>query len=114
MKSIPRERVQPLPTPPQISDGGSAPNDSDLIFPATTQPAFAFKIFMKTLTCRQLGGACDEKLTAETWDDMVKTISKHVMEKHPDVAKDMEKMHNEDPRKWGREMKPKWDAAKAA
>jgi hypothetical protein len=36
---------------------------------------------------------------------------KHVMEKHPDVAKDMEKMHNEDPKKWGREMKPKFDAA---
>jgi hypothetical protein len=26
----------------------------------------------------------------------------------------MEKMHNEDPKKWGREMKPKWDAASAA
>jgi hypothetical protein len=23
----------------------------------------------------------------------------------------MEKMHNEDPKKWGKEMKPKWDAA---
>jgi hypothetical protein len=22
----------------------------------------------------------------------------------------MEKMHNEDPQKWGKEMKPKWDA----
>jgi hypothetical protein len=33
------------------------------------------------------------------------------MEKHPDVAKQMEKMHNEDPKKWGNEMKPKWDAA---
>jgi hypothetical protein len=22
----------------------------------------------------------------------------------------MEKMHNEDPKKWGRETKPKWDA----
>jgi hypothetical protein len=32
-------------------------------------------------------------------------------DKHPDVAKQMEKMHNEDPKKWGKEMKPKWDAA---
>ena len=38
-------------------------------------------------------------------------MTKHVMEKHPDVAKKMEKMHNEDPKKWGREMKPKWAAA---
>jgi hypothetical protein len=45
---------------------------------------------------------------------MVKTMTKHVMETHPDVAKDMEKMHNEDPAKWGREMKPKWDSAKTA
>ncbi len=42
---------------------------------------------------------------------MVQVMTKHVMEKHPDVAKQMEKMHNEDPKKWGKEMKPKWDAA---
>jgi hypothetical protein len=39
---------------------------------------------------------------------MVKVMTKRVMEKHPDVAKEMEKMHNEDPKKWGKEMKPKW------
>jgi predicted small metal-binding protein len=69
---------------------------------------------MKTMTCLQLGGACEETLSAETWDEMVKKMSRHVMQQHPDVAKNMEKMHNEDPRRWGREMKPKWDAAKAA
>jgi hypothetical protein len=42
---------------------------------------------------------------------MVQAMTKHVMEKHPDVAKEMEKMHNADPKKWGREMKPKFDAA---
>jgi predicted small metal-binding protein len=66
---------------------------------------------MKSMTCRQLGGKCDQKLSANSWDEMVKVMTKHVMEKHPDVAKIMEKMHNEDPKKWGREMKPKWDAA---
>jgi hypothetical protein len=49
-----------------------------------------------------------------SWDEMVKTMTKHVMEKHPDVAKQMEKMHNEDPKQWAREMKPKWDAAAEA
>jgi len=68
---------------------------------------------MKTLTCRQLGGACDQALSAETWDEMVKAMTKHVMDKHPDVARQMEKMHNDDPKQWGREMKPKWDAAPA-
>ena len=66
---------------------------------------------MKTMTCKQLGGACDEELSAETWDDMVKTMTKHVMGKHPDVAEKMKKMHEEDPQEWGREMKPKWEAA---
>jgi predicted small metal-binding protein len=65
---------------------------------------------MKTMTCKDLGGACDQRLSANSWDEMVQKMSKHVMEKHPDVAKQMEKMHNEDPKKWGREMKSKFDA----
>jgi hypothetical protein len=43
---------------------------------------------------------------------MVQTMTKHVMDKHPDVAGQMAKMHEEDPKKWGREMTPKWEAAK--
>ncbi|MDB5188108.1 MAG: hypothetical protein JWO50_628 [Candidatus Kaiserbacteria bacterium] len=66
---------------------------------------------MKTMTCNELGGACDEKLTAESWDEMVTKMTKHVMDNHPDVAEEMEKMHNEDPKKWGSIMKPKWEAA---
>ena len=67
--------------------------------------------FMKTLTCKELGGKCDQKLSASTWDEMVQAMTRHVMDKHPDVAKQMEKMHKEDPKKWGKEMKTKWDAA---
>ena len=66
---------------------------------------------MKTMTCKELGGTCGQKLSAGSWDEMVKVMTKHVMEKHPDVAKKMQEMHEEDPKKWGREMKPKWDAA---
>lgn len=66
---------------------------------------------MKSLTCRELGGKCDQKLSAGSWDEMVKVMTKHVLEKHPDVAKTMEKMHNEDPKKWGKEMRPKWEMA---
>jgi hypothetical protein len=66
---------------------------------------------MKTMTCKELGGVCDEKLSASSWDEMVMLMVNHVTEKHPDVSKQMEKMHNEDPKRWGRETKPKWDAA---
>ena len=69
---------------------------------------------MKTMTCRDLGGACDQKLSAETWEEMVKKMTAHVIEKHPDVAADMKKMHEEDAEKWGQEMKPKWDHAPEA
>src|SRR5450755_1158774 len=66
---------------------------------------------MKSMTCRQLGGDCDQKLSAATWNDMVNAMTKHVIENHPEVAKKMEKMHNQDPKKRGREMRPKWEAA---
>jgi predicted small metal-binding protein len=66
---------------------------------------------MKALTCKELGGKCDQRLTANSWGEMVKVMTKHVMDNHPDVAKAMEKMHKEDPEKWGREMRPKWQAA---
>jgi predicted small metal-binding protein len=69
---------------------------------------------MKTMTCKQLGGPCDHVLSAESWEEMVQKMVKHVMETHPDTANEMEKMHNEDPKQWGREMKPKWDSAPAA
>ena len=65
---------------------------------------------MKTMTCKQLGGTCNLKMYAQSWDDIVKLMTAHVRERHPDIAKQMEEMHNEDPEKWEREMKPKWDA----
>jgi predicted small metal-binding protein len=66
---------------------------------------------MKTMTCRELGGECDEKLSAQSWDEMVSTMTKHAQENHPETVKKMEEMHKEDSQKWGKEMKPKWEAA---
>jgi len=66
---------------------------------------------VKTMSWKDLGGKCDQKLSAGSWDEMVKAMTNHVIEKHPDVAMEMEKMHNLDPKKWGKETKPKWDAA---
>ena len=66
------------------------------------------------MSCKELGGTCDAQLSAETWDEMVSKMTKHVMTSHPDLAKKMEKMHKEDPKKWGTTYKPKWDAAPEA
>lgn len=68
---------------------------------------------MKTMTCRELGGTCDQQLSADSWSDMVQKMTAHVLNRHPDVAESMKKMHEQDPTAWGREMKPKWDAAPA-
>jgi predicted small metal-binding protein len=65
---------------------------------------------IRTMTCRELGGPCDQELKASSWDDMVQAMTQHVLENHPDTAKEMKEMHEADPKKWGREMKPKWDA----
>ena len=69
---------------------------------------------MKTMTCRELGGSCDQTLSADSWDDMVETMTDHVMKNHPDVAEKMKAMYEKDPKAWGKEMKPKWDAAPEA
>lgn len=55
---------------------------------------------MKSLTCRELGGPCDQQLSAYTWDDMVMAMTRHAMETQPDTAKAMERMHEQDPKKW--------------
>ena len=34
---------------------------------------------MKTMTCRQLGGACDEKFRAETFDEIAQRSKQHGM-----------------------------------
>ena len=68
---------------------------------------------MKTMACKELGGPCGQTLSANTWEEMVKKMTAHVMQEHPDTAGEMEKMHNEDPKRWGREMRPKWEAKPA-
>jgi len=69
---------------------------------------------MKTMTCKELGGPCDQTLSAGSWDEMVQTMVKHVTSNHSETAEEMKKMHEQDPKRWGRETKPKWDAAPAA
>ena len=35
---------------------------------------------MKTMTCRQLGGACDQNFSANTFDEIAMMVSKHARE----------------------------------
>lgn len=36
---------------------------------------------MKTMTCKQLGGACDQTFNANTFDEIAKMVSMHAREK---------------------------------
>ncbi len=35
---------------------------------------------MKTVTCKQVGGACDEKFSAETFEEIAKMSTTHAMQ----------------------------------
>ena len=35
---------------------------------------------MKTMTCKQLGGACDHKISANNFDEIAMMVSKHARE----------------------------------
>jgi len=43
---------------------------------------------MKTMTCKQLGGACDQTFSANTFDEIAMMVSKHAREmvQHGDAA----------------------------
>jgi uncharacterized iron-regulated protein len=53
---------------------------------------------MKTMTCKQLGGACDQKFNAKTFDEIAVLSKKHGMEMfqkgdkaHLDAMNEMQK-----------------------
>ena len=43
---------------------------------------------MKTMTCRQLGGACDKSFHADTFDELAEMSKKHGMEMYQAGDKD--------------------------
>jgi predicted small metal-binding protein len=52
---------------------------------------------MKTLTCAQMGGPCEAKITGSTEDEMMANGMKHMEEAHPEMAADIKKMDKNDP-----------------
>ena len=56
---------------------------------------------MKTMTCKQLGGACDKEFHADTFEEMAEMSKKHAYEmykkgdeKHIKVMKEMMELMN--------------------
>lgn len=70
---------------------------------------------MKTMTCRDMGGPCDAKMSANTPEEMMKMGGDHVMsmkdEAHLKIAGDMQKMTPEANKEWQVAFMKKWAAA---
>jgi hypothetical protein len=74
---------------------------------------------MKTMTCKQLGGACDKEFHASTFEEMVELSKKHGMEmyqsgdeKHVKAMKEMQELMNspEDMKAWFDNKRKEFDA----
>ncbi len=52
---------------------------------------------MKTMTCAQMGGECDAKISGSTPDEMITNGMKHLEESHPEMAEDVKKSDPKDP-----------------
>ena len=68
---------------------------------------------MKTLTCAQMGGPCDAKITGATTDEMLANAMKHLETAHPDRAVQVKATPENDPMMvaWMAKFKKDFDAA---
>ena len=67
-------------------------------------------MLMKTMTCAQMGGSCDAKLTAASEKEMMDVGWKHIEEAHPDMAEKIKGMPKEDTETWMTGFHTKWEA----
>ncbi|MGH7175156.1 MAG: DUF1059 domain-containing protein, partial [Minisyncoccia bacterium] len=59
---------------------------------------------MKTLTCAQMGGPCEEKISGNSKDEMMSNGMKHMEMAHPQMAADIKATPKDDPKmvEWGK------------
>ncbi len=74
---------------------------------------------MKTMTCKQLGGACDKKFHANTFEEMAELSKKHGMEmyqigdeEHLKAMNEMQKLMKspESMKEWFEDKRKEFDA----
>ena len=67
---------------------------------------------MKTMSCAQMGGPCEEKITAETPDEMIAKGMVHIEASHPEMAADIKAMPQDDPKmvEWSKKFAEDWAA----
>ena len=67
---------------------------------------------MKTITCREMGGMCDDPMTASTPDEMIGHGMAHLEAAHPDMAKTVRETPSDDPMmvEWKKNFDATWAA----
>lgn len=68
---------------------------------------------MKAMTCAQMGGPCDAKITGSTPDEIIANGMKHLEESHPDMAEQVKAADPQDPMmiEWNRKFREDYAAA---
>lgn len=66
---------------------------------------------MKTMTCRQLGGTCDETFSTNSVEEMKNRGLAHGEEAHPEVIERINKMSPEEKEEFDARIQAQWDAA---
>ena len=66
------------------------------------------------MTCRDFGGPCDHKMTAETSEEMLKMGQEHLEntldEPHVKALMEMKEMSPKERKKWNYEFTKKWES----
>lgn len=68
---------------------------------------------MKTLTCAQLGGPCEAKITGNTPEEMMTNGMAHLESAHPEMAAKVKATPKDDPMmvSWNEKFVKDWAAA---
>jgi hypothetical protein len=68
---------------------------------------------MKKMTCRQMGGMCDEVITGSTPEEMIAHGMEHLKAAHPEMVASIEAMPKDDPLMvdWQKNFDEAWAAA---
>jgi len=65
---------------------------------------------MKTMTCKDMGGSCDEMVHGATAEEMSMNGMKHAETAHPEMAAKIKAMTKEETDTWMTEFTAKWSA----
>ena len=68
---------------------------------------------MKTMTCSQLGGMCEEKIQGATENELMGNGMKHLEVAHPEMAETVKTMPQDDPMmvEWSKKFHTDFEAA---